>query len=229
MAAGRWYPTVTPLNNGEMLITSGRVNTPEVRTLSGGLRALGAASLSLPLYPWLDVAPNGLTFYSGPDQALRTLNTAGTGTWQALRQPDPINRDYGGHALFDVGKVLVAGDCHSANAALVIDIDGATPHVSVTAPMAFGRRQRNLTVLADGTVLASGGNSSGASLVDLNAGVYPAELVAPRHRPMADARGDAGHAPVPLERAATARRPCAVLGRWDLRHMRPGGLPRQER
>ena len=59
MAAGRWYPTVTPLNNGEMLITSGRVNTPEVRTLAGGLRALSTASLSLPLYPWMDVAPNG--------------------------------------------------------------------------------------------------------------------------------------------------------------------------
>ena len=36
MAAGRWYPTVTPLRNGEMLITSGRVDTPEVRTLAGG-------------------------------------------------------------------------------------------------------------------------------------------------------------------------------------------------
>ena len=35
MAAGRWYPSVTPLHNGEMLITSGRVNTPEVRTLAG--------------------------------------------------------------------------------------------------------------------------------------------------------------------------------------------------
>jgi hypothetical protein len=42
--------------------------------------------------------------------------------------------------------------------------------------MAFGRRQHNLTVLADGTVLATGGNSSGASLVDLNAGVYAGEL-----------------------------------------------------
>ena len=28
MAAGRWYPSVTPLHNGEMLITSGRVDTP---------------------------------------------------------------------------------------------------------------------------------------------------------------------------------------------------------
>jgi hypothetical protein len=175
MAAGRWYPTVTPLNNGEMLITSGRVNTPEVRTLAGGLRALSTASLSLPLYPWMDVAPNGRAFYSGPDQTLRALDTAGTGTWQALGPRDTINRDYGGHALFDVGKMLVAGGGPSTKDARVVDLNGATPQVSTTAPMAFGRRQHNLTVLADGTVLATGGNSSGAGLVDLNAGVYAAE------------------------------------------------------
>jgi galactose oxidase-like protein/Big-like domain-containing protein len=176
MAAGRWYPTVTPLSNGEMLITSGRVATPEVRTVAGGLRSLSTASLSLPLYPWMDVAPNGRAFYSGPDQTLRALDTAGTGSWQAFAQRDTINRDYGGHALFDVGKMLIAGGGPSTTDARVIDFNGATPQVSSTAPMAFGRRQHNLTVLADGTVLATGGNSSGASLVDLNAGVYPAEL-----------------------------------------------------
>jgi hypothetical protein len=42
--------------------------------------------------------------------------------------------------------------------------------------MANNRRQHNLTVLADGTVLATGGLSSSASLVDLDNGVYPAEL-----------------------------------------------------
>jgi hypothetical protein len=175
MAAGRWYPTVTPLNNGEMLITSGRVDTPEVRTVAGGLRALSTAPLSLPLYPWMDVAPSGLAFYSGPDQTLRTLNTSGTGTWQALGQRDAINRDYGSHVLFDVGKMLVAGGGPSTKDTRVIDVNGPTPQVSAPAPMAFGRRQHNLTVLADGTVLATGGNSSGAGLVDLNAGVYPAE------------------------------------------------------
>lgn len=175
MAAGRWYPTVTPLNNGEMLITSGRVNTPEARTLAGSLRSLSTASLSLPLYPWLDVAPSGLALYSGPDPTLRALNPTGTGAWQTLGQRDSITRDYGGHALYDVGKMLIAGGGPSTTDARVVDFNGATPQVTPTAPMAFGRRQFNLTVLADGTVLATGGNSSGASLVDLNAGVYAAE------------------------------------------------------
>ena len=175
MAAGRWYPTVTPLRNGEMLITSGRVNTPEVRTLAGGLRSLSTASLGLPLYPWMDVAPDGRAFYSGPDQTMRALDTSGTGTWQTFGQRDAINRDYGGHALFDVGKMLVAGGGSSSKDARVVDVNGSTPVVSATAAMAFGRRQHNLTVLADGSVLATGGNSSGAGLVDLNAGVYAAE------------------------------------------------------
>ena len=40
MAAGRWYPSVTPLNNGEMLITEGGPDMPEVRKTDGSLRAL---------------------------------------------------------------------------------------------------------------------------------------------------------------------------------------------
>jgi Galactose oxidase-like, Early set domain/Bacterial Ig domain len=179
MLGGRWYPTVTPLSNGEMLITSGRVNIPEVRTTAGSLRALTGASLSLPLYPWIDVAPNGKAFYSGPDQTLRALDTTGTGAWQTFGQRDSINRDYGGHAIFDIGKMLVAGGGASTSDARVVNFNGATPQVTATAPMAFGRRQHNLTVLADGTVLATGGNSSGAGLVDLNAGVYAAEQWTP--------------------------------------------------
>jgi hypothetical protein len=176
MAAGRWYPSVTPLANGEMLITEGGPDMPEVRKIEGGLRALNTASLNLPLYPWLDVAPDGRAFYSGPDQTMRSLNTTGGGSWQSYGQRDSLYRDYGSHALYDVGKILVAGGGPSSTNASVINVNGGTPQVTATAPMAYGRRQHNLTVLADGTVLATGGNSSGAALVDLNNGVYPAEL-----------------------------------------------------
>jgi Domain of unknown function (DUF1929)/Bacterial Ig-like domain len=182
MASPRWYPSVTPLADGETLITSGRsvggslVDMPEVRKIDGGLRALNTASLGLPLYPWLDTAPDGRAFYSGPDQTMRSLNTAGGGSWQSYGQRDSLYRDYGSHALYDLGKILVAGGGPSSTNASVINLNGGTPQVTATAPMAYGRRQHNLTVLADGTVLATGGNSSGAPLVDLNNGVYPAEL-----------------------------------------------------
>jgi Domain of unknown function (DUF1929) len=175
MAAGRWYPSVTPLTNGEMLITEGGPDIPEVRKTDGGLRTLSTASLNLPLYPWLDVAPDGSAFYSGPGQTLRKLDPAGGGSWQSFGQRDAINRDYGSHAVYDVGKTLVAGGGPSSNDARVIDTNGATPLVSGTSPMAFGRRQHNLTLLADGSVLATGGNSTGAYHVDMNGGVLNAE------------------------------------------------------
>jgi hypothetical protein len=176
MAAGRWYPSVTPLNDGEMLITEGGPNVPEVRETDGDLRALSTASLNLPLYPWMDVAPNGRAFYSGPSTTMRSLNPTGTGSWQNHGTRDSLNRDYGSHAMYDIGKILVAGGGASSADARVIDLNGTTPQVSATAPMATGRRQFDLTVLADGSVLATGGNSSGAPLVDLNNGVYEAEL-----------------------------------------------------
>ena len=38
MADERWYPSVTPLSNGEMLITGGGPTLHEVRETDGGLR-----------------------------------------------------------------------------------------------------------------------------------------------------------------------------------------------
>jgi hypothetical protein len=176
MAFERWYPSVTGLPDGELLITEGGPDTPEVRRTDGTLRPLTSAVLNLPLYPWLDVAPDGRAFYSGPDRTMRKIDPSGTGSWQRYEQRDTINRSYGGHAMYDIGKILVAGGGPSTNQARTIDINGAAPVVSATAPLAFGRRQNNLTLLADGTVLATGGNSSGATLVDLANGVYAAEL-----------------------------------------------------
>src|SRR4051794_21678727 len=139
MVGGRWYPSVTPLRNGEMLITSGRVDLPEVRTTAGTLGALSSASLSLPLYPWIDVAPDGRAFYSGPDQTMRKLDTTGTGTWQSFGQRDASNRDYGSHALYDVGKILVAGGGGSLARARGIRINSAPPPGTRPGPMAPGR------------------------------------------------------------------------------------------
>jgi hypothetical protein len=178
MRWARWYPSVTPLNNGEMLITGGRPWIPEVRQTDGIIRQLSeqTGTMDVPFYPWMDVGPDGRVFYSGPDDHLRKLDPAGTGAWQDFGTRDGENRDYGSHASYDVGKILVAGGGPSSRTARTININGTTPQVSTTSPMAFGRRQFNLTTLADGTVLATGGNSTGAQYVDMNGGVYNAEL-----------------------------------------------------
>ena len=136
---------------------------------------LSTAAIDLPLYPWIDVAPDGRVFYSGPDRRLRKLDPAGGGTWQSFGLRDGINRSYGSHAVYDIGKMLVAGGGSSSSTARMIDMNGATPQVTATSPMAFGRRQFNLTLLADGSVLATGGNSTGAPLVNMSSGVYNAE------------------------------------------------------
>jgi hypothetical protein len=174
----RWYPSVTPLTNGEMLITGGRPWIPEVRQTDGVIRQLSeqTGTMDVPFYPWMDVGPDGRVFYSGPDDNLRKLDPSGPGAWQNFGGRDGENRDYGSHALYDVGKILVAGGGPSSRTARTININGTTPQVATTSPMAVGRRQFNLTTLADGTVLATGGNSTGAQYVDMNGGVYNAEL-----------------------------------------------------
>ena len=79
MNAGRWYPTVTTLPNGDVLIISGDIDTsvgvnplPQVfQVASGSWRDLSNAQLLLDLYPYMHVAPNGLVFNSGPAASTR--------------------------------------------------------------------------------------------------------------------------------------------------------------
>jgi hypothetical protein len=172
----RWYPSVTALANGEMLITSGGPATSEVYTTGGTLRSLTNAVLEMPLYPWLQAAPNGRAFYFGPDDNLRYLNTSGAGSWQYVGGRDGLDREYGSYAMYDIGKIMATGGENSVKHTVVIDINGVAPQVSRAGDLGVGRRQHNLTVLPDGTVLATGGNSSGEYHVDLNAGIYSAEL-----------------------------------------------------
>lgn len=176
MQGGRWYPSVTALANGEMLITSGGPVTSEVYGTNGTLRSLTNAVLEMPLYPWLAAAPNGRAFYFGPDDTLGYMTTSGSGAWQYLGTRDGFSRTYGSYAMYDAGKILATGGGNSIKHTIAIDINGSTPSVSRAGDLSIGRRQHNLTVLPDGKVLATGGNYNGEPLVDVNAGVYTAEL-----------------------------------------------------
>lgn len=168
MSAGRWYPSAVTVGNGEIAVLSGAdpgggVNTPEVwqTNSGGGWRALTNATLSLPLYPMMQLAPNGKIFVSGPDSTTRYLDTSGTGAWTTVATRIGGNREYGSAVMYDVGKVLIMGGGNPVvNTAEVIDLNAATPAWSSVGNMASARRQMNATILPDGRVFVSGGTTN---------------------------------------------------------------------
>ncbi|HET6861901.1 MAG TPA: galactose oxidase-like domain-containing protein [Pyrinomonadaceae bacterium] len=170
MNAGRWYPTNTTLGNGEVLVVSGDidrtqgVNTlPQVWQTTGGWRSLTTALRSLPLYPMMHLAPNGMVFNSGPNADTGYLDTTGTGSWTPVANHNYVYiRDTGSSVMYDDGKILVVGGGDPPTAtAEVIDLNAANPSWQDVAPMGNPRRQMNATLLPDGMVLVTGGTSSG--------------------------------------------------------------------
>lgn len=189
MNQGRWYPTVTTLATGDMLVVSGNITTtqgvntiPEVwqTNIGGGWRQLTSAALAQPLYPWMHVAPSGKVFSSGPDSIARYLDTAGTGAWTFVANYlFSRSRDYGSSVMYDDGKVLVVGGGDPpTNSAEIIDLNNSSPVWQTTGSMNWARRQMSATLLPDGTVLAIGGSSS-QGFNDATLAVLAAELWTP--------------------------------------------------
>lgn len=171
MNTGRWYPTVTTLPNGDVLVVSGDINSntnvdplPQVfQFATKTWRNLTTAQLSLPLYPNMLVAPNGKVFNAAPNRQTRYLDTTGTGAWTNVAVLNFTGfRDYGPAVMYDVGKVLDVGGADPPTAtAEIIDLNAATPAWKFTSSMHFPRRQHNAVILPDGKVFIVGGSSAG--------------------------------------------------------------------
>ena len=182
MTNGRWYPSTVTLGNGETAILSGihcsfgqqtpcqnyEFNMiPEVLNAAGtSLRTLSSAQLFLPLFPRVHLAADGRVFYAGPNSPGRWLNTAGTGSWGATLKPyfysqAPnfiTDRDSGSSVMYDVDKVMIAGGGNPpTNTCETIDLTNEVGNWTATGSMQYARRHLNLTILADGKVLATGG------------------------------------------------------------------------
>jgi Domain of unknown function (DUF1929) len=194
MSIARYYPTSVPLANGDVLAVAGsndtngaNIDTSEVwqtnsslsETDPGRYRLLSTAKFSQGWYPMAFQAPNGKVFNVGPQPTMGYLDTAGTGTWTSLGdRVDPANnngngrRTFGNAVMYEPGKiVLIGGADPPTNTAMKIDINGSSPVVTQVGSMVAARRQHNATIMADGTVLVTGGtngagfnNAAGAQL-----------------------------------------------------------------
>jgi hypothetical protein len=182
---------------------------------------LTTAMKNLPLYPKMFAAPNGNVFYAGPTALTQYLNLTGTCNAPNPKAPPvaapcwatpilvadtaakgSLARDYGPAVLYDATAgdiLLVGGGRPPTNTAETISLTQTTPKWAfTTGSMAYARRQVNGTILADGTVLITGGSSNGytctaagvctcpagvtcnpSTFDDYTNPVYPAELYNP--------------------------------------------------
>ena len=203
MVAPRWYASVAALGNGEMLTYAGLydpVPFGEVFQLDETWRSLDLpvpAGISID-YQWMQSTPQGTVLSFGPQNTLTTIDPRGEGSLTlGPKRDDFPERRYGSYAMYDIGKVLVAGgtikDGGAPSFSSSVVIDTATQQTTDTSPMAVGRTQHNLTILADGSVLATGGNWDGAPLVSEVAGIFTPEIWSPdsgQWRPMNDMQVD---------------------------------------
>jgi hypothetical protein len=139
------------------------------------------------IYPFMNSRPDTLLGLYGPYDEMDTLVTSGNGAVTGSRTRDGRTRDYGSFATYDIGKTLVTGGGNLSEDGLtnvptrtsvILDTNtGSVPSVTTTGSLNTRRRQFNATILADGSVLATGGETSAAvsDLVDLDHAATAAE------------------------------------------------------
>ena len=180
MAAPRWYASVAALGNGEMLTLEGSYSpspVAEVFGLDRTWRPLGIRDVFREGdYQWIAQVPDGSVMSFGPENLVASIDTEGEGSIEVLSERDRVGlRDYGSYAMVEPGRILVAGGGTPSQTSAVL-IDTATGQVSDAGDMRFARRQHNLTILADGSVLVTGGNADGTEYYSPDAGVSTPEL-----------------------------------------------------
>jgi hypothetical protein len=161
-AHGRWYPTLTELNDGRMMTTSGlndsdgaNNNTSEIwdgqqwsAEIEGNPHIADFPGFQFPLYPRMHLLPTGHIFYSAPSSAALDFDPSSR-TWTLVAwtiypgQNDPNGeRTYGTSVLLPLTpqnnyspKVMIlGGDNPATDTTELIDLSWAGAQISADCP-----------------------------------------------------------------------------------------------
>jgi hypothetical protein len=166
----RWYASTTVLANGDIYLQggSGGDDRPEVRASDGTFRLLtGVDTSALDFwYPRNFVAADGRIFGFDTAGRMYYVDTTGAGKFVSAGALPSNKGRTSTAAMFRPGRILhFGGDSRNA---LVIDFRGGTPVVTPTQPLSSQRQWASATILADGTVLATGGSAVANELIGVN-------------------------------------------------------------
>ncbi len=186
----RWYPDLTELADGRYVAISGNsgspsnwADTPEVYDPATNtwtlLSGVDTSQVHEEEYPFSYLLPSGKVFTIGPSEDKSFLLDVGAKTWTPVGASGVVN---GSSVMYRPGKILYSGGAPSvitttaASASTsVIDLNSATPTWQATAPMNTARVYHTLTMLADGRVLAVGGEPTSDQTV-VTTGVLSTEI-----------------------------------------------------
>lgn len=181
MRHGRWYPTLTTLPDGRVLITSGldengnsTINSDiEVFTPSAELNGVGAIQLVgaraiYGLYPHQFLLPNGRVIMAGPNRVDSAILNPADWTWSDIPNMKLARYGYGSGVLMPDGpngsnKVMLIGGTSGGVVTATNEIfNAANPAAGwqYAAPLPQPRRNTNTVILPDGKLLTVGGNNS---------------------------------------------------------------------
>jgi hypothetical protein len=195
MAYPRWYPTLTALPSGQLIVTSGEMNgpgdycqIPEIYDppTNSWIELNNAAFPFSYYYPHALIAPGGnlLIPSSTEDPIVSQVLNLSTLTWIPTGGTVAVD----GHSTVQYlpGKILKTGTSHntdeatgpSASTAYVLDRYQPSAPWQQIAPMNYPRCYHNMTILPNGNVLVTGGGAT-TDWTDLADAVLPAEVWSP--------------------------------------------------
>ncbi len=191
MHTPRWYPDVTQLANGDYVAISGNstdpntwADTPEVYDPVANtwtvLSKVSTSQIHEEEYPFSYLAPNGNVFTIGPSEDVSYELNVANQTWTPVGGTSGVTN--GSSVMYRPGKILYSGGAPSvintttasANTS-IIDLTAATPKWQQIAPMHNARVYHTLTMLANGEVLAVGGEQTSDQTI-VTSGVLPTEI-----------------------------------------------------
>ena len=187
----RWYAAVTELADGRYVAISGNsvngstwADTPEVYDPVSNtwteLTGISTTQVHEEEYPFAYLAPNGKVFTIGTEEDNSFFLDVNARTWTPVGGASTVKN--GSSVMYRPGKVLYTGGSATLGpnparaTTAVIDLTAATPAWRTTQSMAYSRVYHTLTMMADGRVLAVGGQPQAGLASDITIGVLPTEI-----------------------------------------------------